>query len=80
MIKIYGQRDCVVCDYARKLCRDYGVDYEYYDRSIRKFYLECIEGQASMDVIPNIFVNDEYIGDYTSLLNYLKEKRYGSKK
>ena len=54
----------------------FGIDYEYYDRSIRKFYLECIEGQSSMYVIPNIFFNVEYIGDYTSLLNYLKEKRY----
>ena len=34
---------------------------------------------ANMDVIPNVFVNEKYIGDYTSLLTYLKEKRYGSK-
>ena len=79
MIKIYGQRDCGVCDKARKLCLDYSEDFEYFDRSIRKFYLECVEGKANMDVIPNVFVNEKYIGDYTSLLTYLKEKRYGSK-
>ena len=79
MVKIYGQRDCVVCNNARKLCSDFGVDFEYYDRSIRKYYLECVEGKANVDIIPNVFVDDEYIGDYTSLLNYLKEKKYGNK-
>ena len=78
-IKIYGQRDCGVCDKARKECDKFGIDYEYYDRSIRKYYLECVEGKANTNVIPNIFVDNEYIGDYKSLLEFLKEKRYGSK-
>ena len=79
MIKIYGMESCGVCDNARKRCDEFGVDYEYYDRGIRKYYLECVEGKADMKVIPNVFVDDEYIGDYKSLLAFLRGVRYGKK-
>ena len=78
MIKIYGVNSCGVCENARKRCDEFGVDYEYYDCGIRKYYLECVEGKADMKKIPHIFVDDEYIGDYKSLLAFLRGVRYGS--
>jgi len=76
VVKIYGTRSCGICDSARRICRQYGEHYESFDISIRKYYLEAIASEADITKIPLIFVNDKYIGDYTNLLNYLREKRY----
>ena len=77
MVKIYGVESFGVCDNARTKCKEFGVEFEYYDIGIRKFYLECIEAKADMKKIPHIIVDGEYIGDYKNLLSFLRGVRYG---
>jgi glutaredoxin len=79
MIKIYGTNSCGACQKARYLCKQYRVEFKYYDCSIRKYYLESLEGGADITKLPQVFVDDNYIGDLSGLVKYLQEDRYGSK-
>lgn len=73
-IEIYGfGSGCIYCDKAMGLLDDKGLDYIFKDikedMSLRKELqevrgLESLKGQT----VPQVFINDVYIGGYSELL------------
>lgn len=56
---ILSKHGCKYCDEAEKLARDYQLDYE--KRIVDKETLHSLSGKSTY---PQIFKNDEYVGDF----------------
>ncbi len=77
-IEIYSKPDCTYCDGAKRLLEEAGYLYtEYKIEATGDERLRLMEelskrmGQAPKTV-PQIFINDEYIGGFTQLKLRLK--------
>ena len=75
MIIIYGTRGCGFCKMAVDKCRKLGIKYEYRDIGIKKWYLELVSKTENDYNVPKIFVDDEYIGNYKDLIEYIQDLR-----
>jgi len=71
MYKIYSKDNCGYCDAAKRLLESKGLPYVELKvgRDVtREILLEMVPHART---IPQIFYNDEYIGDYGNLLERL---------
>lgn len=70
---IYSKRDCTYCDQAKSLLEL--NDYEIEERKIGDGYTkkELLEAVPTARSVPQIFIDDEYIGGYTELKKYLEK-------
>lgn len=75
MIVIYGTRGCGFCKMAVDKCRKFGIQYEYRDIGIKKWYLELVSKIEDDYNVPKIFIDDEYIGNYKDLVEYIQDTR-----
>lgn len=69
---VWTKPGCTFCDMAKSLLQQKGIDYE--ERNIgsgwtREQLLEAIPSARS---VPQIILNNEYIGTYEHLKNFLK--------
>lgn len=66
--RIYGKTDCIFCDKAKALLDENGLSYVYYDVmddiEARQDLLEAI---PEVRTVPQIFLDDEYIGGFDEL-------------
>ena len=69
MFTIYGREDCSFCTQVIKLLEDNGYQYEYKtvsDHAIR----DELHGRAPLArTVPQVFLEDHYIGGYSDLQN-----------
>lgn len=70
---IYSKRDCQYCDQARALLEL--NDYEIEERKIGDGYTreELLEAVPTARSVPQIFVDDQYIGGYNELKKHLEK-------
>ena len=68
---LWSKYHCPYCDQAKSLLEMKGIDFE--ERKIGDGWTkeELLEMVPSARSVPQIFVNDEYIGGYKELANYL---------
>jgi glutaredoxin 1 len=70
---VYGKPGCQFCVKAKKLLESKGLAYTYAeigkDLSVAEFFIEIGEEVRS---VPQIMVDKHLIGDYNSLVRYLK--------
>jgi|TARA_Y100000758_G_C15974786_1_gene394629 glutaredoxin len=70
---VYGKPGCHFCRQAKKLLESKGLDYEYKEIGVQislgEFYHEIGE---EVRTVPQIMVDKRLIGDYNSLVRYLK--------
>lgn len=64
-IKIYSTEHCPYCVAAKRLCETKGLDFEEIDLTHNQEELAKIKAQTGMQTVPQIFVNDEFVGGYT---------------
>ena len=71
---LWSKYHCPYCDQAKSLLEMKGIDFE--ERKIGDGWTkeELLEMVPSARSVPQIFVNDEYIGGYKELANYLKTR------
>lgn len=64
---MWSKYSCPYCDQARLLLRQKG--YEIDERKIGDGYTkeELLEAVPNAKTVPQIFLNDEYVGGYTEL-------------
>lgn len=72
---VYGKDTCAYCDRSKELLEDAGIEYVY------KNIEESAQAMAEMQVkfpgartVPQIVIDDEYIGGFDDLRKYLKER------
>lgn len=77
-IEIYGREGCPYCVKAKKACEKAGLDYEYINVGGTSPEATKADVQARIDAlgvshevktVPQIFVDDKWIGGYDNLVN-----------
>lgn len=75
-VKIYGRlAGCPYCTNAKAVCEQNKFDMEFIDMvatEMSKDDLSEIVGKP-VATVPQIFVDDEYVGGYTDFVKYLRD-------
>ncbi len=67
MIKIYTANYCPYCEKAILLLFRKGVDFEVCDATDNTVLLAYLTAQTGCKSVPQIFVNDKFIGGFSDL-------------
>lgn len=67
---IYSKPNCPWCDRAKELLAEYNIEYEERDVSLAPYKQELLLRVPDARTVPQIFINDVYIGGYSDLLEY----------
>lgn len=75
MIKIYSKPDCDWCDKAKQLLNDMQIPYkEYiYETDYTKEELKNLIGHDKKLTVPQIFINNKYVGGYQEMISYMED-------
>lgn len=70
---LWSKYHCNFCDQAKMLLKQRGIDFE--ERKIGDGWTkeELLEAVPSARTVPQIFIDDQLIGGYTELKQYLLE-------
>ena len=71
---IWSNVGCHFCEMAKNLLKQKGIEYE--ERSLAKEWKiqQLLEVVPNARTVPQIFVDDEYVGGYQDLVEYLQRK------
>ena len=71
---IWSNVGCHFCDMAKTLLTKEGIEYE--ERNIAKDWKveQLLEAVPNARTVPQIFLDDKYIGNYDNLVTHLKQK------
>lgn len=75
-VKIYTFKTCPFCIRAKRLLDNKGIDYEEIDISNQKDKLEELEAKTNSSTVPQIFVNDEFIGGCDNIVELHKKDEF----
>ena len=66
---IWSKDNCIFCEMAKDFCDKFDISYE--ERNINKNWSkdDMLKMVPDAKTVPQIFINDEYIGGYTDLLS-----------
>ena len=69
---IWSNVGCHFCEMAKTLLTQKGIEYE--ERNIAKDWKiqDLLEALPSARTVPQIFLDDKYVGSYDDLVEYLK--------
>ena len=69
---VWSNVGCHFCEMAKTLLTQKGIDYE--ERNIAKDWKiqDLLEAVPSARTVPQIFLDDKYVGSYDDLVEYLK--------
>lgn len=78
MITIYGKANCDFCTKAKDLVESRKYEYEYKDVGINQTALDEMHARVPAPVrsVPQIFIRNNYIGNYSDLLKYIESTGY----
>ena len=66
-VEIYGTSFCRHCVDAKEFLKAKGVDYEEYLLDLMPLEKDTMIERCGQKSIPQIFINDQHIGDFTDL-------------
>ena len=69
---IWSNIGCHFCEMAKDLLKQKGIEYE--ERNLAKDWKvqDLLEAVPSARTVPQIFLDDKYVGSYDDLVEYLK--------
>ena len=72
MTRVWTKPGCTFCDMAKSLLQQKGIEYE--ERNIGSGWTkeQLLEAIPSARSVPQIILNNEYIGTYQHLKDFLK--------
>lgn len=69
---VWSKNQCPFCDQAKKLLDSKGIEYEERNLSAEKWTKEqLLEAVPTARTLPQIFLDDNYIGGFTELRQHL---------
>jgi glutaredoxin len=70
---VWSKQQCPYCDQAKALLKQKGIEFE--ERKIGEGYTkeDLLEAVPNARTVPQIFINEEYIGGFTELKTKLTE-------
>ena len=71
---IWSNVGCHFCEMAKNLLKQKGIEYE--ERNLAKEWKiqQLLEVVPNARTVPQIFVDDEYVGGYQDLVEYFQRK------
>jgi glutaredoxin 3 len=75
---VWSKYHCPQCDQAKALLSQKGIKFE--ERKIGDGYTkeELLEAVPTARAVPQIFINDQYVGSLTELKNYLERESHAN--
>lgn len=73
-IVVYTKANCPNCDAAKKLLESKGLDYEMIDAGFEPYMRHLLAKHPEVRQMPQIFINDERIGGFAGLREWIKWK------
>ena len=73
MIEIYGKPMCALCDKAKALCENLGLEYTYKSLGTDYTMEELLENFPGARTVPQIKIDGKSIGGFTELEEHVKK-------
>ena len=71
-VEIYSKSNCSYCVMAKNYFESKGIDYTLHDAEDISIFKQLLVRNPAARTMPQIFINNELIGGYTDLLEWLK--------
>jgi len=73
---VWSNIGCHFCEQAKTLLKQKGIEYE--ERNLAKDWKvqDVLEAVPNARTVPQIFIDDKYIGSYDNLVEYLKNNAF----
>ncbi len=68
IIKIFSKSYCPFCERAIELLKNKNIDFEIIDITEDEERLTSLSHETNCDTVPQIFINDEFIGGCDELM------------
>lgn len=72
-VEIYTKSNCSYCEMAKQYFDSQNIEYSLHDVENVETFNELINRNPSARTMPQIFINDQLIGGYTDLIEWLKQ-------
>ena len=75
---VWSNVGCTFCEQAKTLLKQKGIEYE--ERNLAKDWKvqDLLEAVPNARTVPQIFIDDKYIGSYDKLVEYFKNDQSNS--
>ncbi len=71
---IYGKNNCIWCDRAKNLLDEHNIEYEFRNIEVEPKYREEMSIKLpTARTVPQIFLDDQYVGGFNELNMKSKE-------
>ena len=72
-VEIYTKANCSYCEMAKQYFDSQNIEYSLHDVENMETFNELLNRNPSARTMPQIFINDQLIGGYTDLIEWLKQ-------
>ena len=72
-VEIYTKSNCSYCEMAKQYFDSQNIEYSLHDVENVETFNELLSRNPSARTMPQIFINDQFIGGYTDLIEWLKQ-------
>ena len=72
-VEIYTKSNCSFCEMAKQYFDSQNIRYSLHDVENVETFNELLNRNPSARTMPQIFINDQLIGGYTDLIEWLKQ-------
>jgi len=72
-VEIYTKSNCSYCEMAKQYFDSQNIEYSLHDVENVETFKELLNRNPSVRTMPQIFINDQLIGGYTDLIEWLKQ-------
>jgi len=75
-VVIYTFKTCPYCVHAKKLLNQEGIDFKEIDVTTQREKLDELKIKTNCSTVPQIFVNDKFIGGCDDLLSLHEQGKF----
>lgn len=75
-VEIYTFATCPYCTRAKRLLDNKGISYKEFDITNQKEKLKELEARTNCSTVPQIFVDDEFIGGCDDIIELHKKGKF----
>ena len=72
-VEIYSKSNCIVCDKAKHYFSQNDISYIEHNVEVPEVFEALLARNPNARTMPQIFVDDELIGGYTDLMEWIEK-------
>lgn len=70
-VEIYSKSNCIFCDKAKSYFSQNDIEFVEHNVEISEVFESLMKRNPNARTMPQIFINDQLIGGYTDLIEWL---------